>query len=85
MNANIWVPDELGGSPWRPVVDANDRDKFYTFLENSPQALRNGGKFYNISVMLGVTSDEGAFKVADCNHFFYSFNIISHPIFIFFI
>ena len=66
MNANIWVPSELGGSPWRPVVDANDKDKFYTFLENSPQALRNSGKFYNITVMLGVTSDEGAHNVRNC-------------------
>ncbi|RNA09672.1 neuroligin- X-linked-like, partial [Brachionus plicatilis] len=65
MNANIWVPMELGGNPWRPVVDANDRDKFFTFLENSPDVLRNGGKFYNISVMFGVTSDEGAYQVAD--------------------
>lgn len=68
MNANIWVPMELGGSPWRPVVDANDRDKFFTFLENSPDVLRNGGKFYNISVMFGVTSDEGAYQVADCKN-----------------
>lgn len=70
MNADIWVPMELGGSPWRPVVDANDRDKFFSFLENSPDVLRNGGKFYNISVMFGVTSDEGAYQVADCKTIF---------------
>lgn len=69
MNANIWVPTELGGSPWRPVVDSNDKDKFYTFLENSPQVLRNSGKFYNITVMLGVTSDEGAYFVKNSNLF----------------
>lgn len=66
MNANIWVPTELGGSPWRPVVDANDKDKFYTFLDNSPLALRQSGKFYNITVMFGVTSDEGAYAVKNC-------------------
>ena len=65
MNANIWVPLELGGNPWRPVIDANDKDKFYTFLDNSPQILRNAGKFYNITVMFGVTSEEGAYHVAD--------------------
>jgi hypothetical protein len=70
MNANIWVPTELGGSPWRPVVDANDKDKFYTFLDNSPQALRNSGKFYNITVMLGVTSDEGAYSIRNCKQKF---------------
>ena len=64
MNANIWVPSELGGSPWRPVVDANEKDKFYSFLDNNPHVLRNGGRFYNITVMLGVTSDEGAYQVA---------------------
>ena len=67
MNADIWVPSELGGSPWRPVVDANDMDKFLTFLDKDPEVLRNGGKFYNITVMLGVTSDEGADYVNDCN------------------
>jgi cholinesterase len=67
MNANIWVPIELGGSPWRPVIDSNDKEKFYTFLENSPQILRNSGKFYNISVMIGVTSEEGSFAVSKRN------------------
>jgi neuroligin len=69
MNADIWVPSELGGSPWRPVVDANDKEKFYTFLENNPPLLRNSGKFYNISVMFGVTSEEGAFNVARSTYF----------------
>ena len=64
MNADIWVPSELGGSPWRPVSDANDKEKFYSFLDGSPFSLRNSGKFYNISVMVGVTSDEGANIVA---------------------
>jgi hypothetical protein len=73
MNANIWVPSELGGSPWRPVVDANDKEKFYTFLENNPPLLRNSGKFYNISVMFGVTSEEGAFNVANSTNFFENF------------
>jgi hypothetical protein len=81
MNANIWVPIELGGSPWRPVIDSNDKEKFYTFLENSPQILRNSGKFYNISVMIGVTSEEGSYAVSkrnltlniyfSCYNFFY--------------
>ncbi len=65
MNADIWVPMELGGSPWRPVIDANDKDKFFTFLDNSPYVLRNSGKFYNISVMFGVTSEEGSYHVAN--------------------
>ena len=66
MNANIWVPAELGGSPWRPVVDGNERDAQYSFLQQSPQFLRRAGKFYNISVIVGVTSDEGAFLVNNC-------------------
>ena len=73
MTADIWVPLELGGSPWRPTIDANDRDKFFTFLENSPENLRKGGKFYNISVMVGVTSEEGAQHVARCKHYFLFF------------
>jgi len=66
MNAEIWVPQELGGSPWRPVVDAEDMDKFLTFLDNSPKNLRDSGKFYNITVMFGVNSDEGADEVSAC-------------------
>jgi hypothetical protein len=66
MNANIWVPAELGGSPWRPVIDVFDRDKRFSFLEHSPEFLRKNGKFYNISVIVGVTSDEGAYLVNNC-------------------
>ena len=66
MNADIFVPRELGGSPWRPVVDVGENDKYYTFLDNSPSILRNTGKFYNISVMFGVTSDEGSYLVKNC-------------------
>jgi neuroligin len=63
MNANIWVPAELGGSPWRPVIDVTDRDSNLAFLHASPEVLRRSGKFYNISVIVGVTSDEGAYIV----------------------
>lgn len=69
MNANIWVPAELGGSPWRPVIDVFDRDKRFSFLEASPEVLRKNGKFYNISVIVGVTSDEGAYLVNNCKLF----------------
>ena len=75
MKADIWVPSELGGSPWRPVVDSFGPDAKFYFLENSPTFLRNSGKFYNISVMLGVTADEGAFLVNNCNfntHFLFN-------------
>ncbi len=69
MNADIWVPSELGGSPWRPVIDAHDMDKFLTFLNENPEVLRSSGKFYNITVMFGVNSEEGADQVNLCNNF----------------
>jgi hypothetical protein len=71
MTANIWVPLEMGGSPWRPVVDANDKEKYYTFLDSSPHLIRQSGQFYNISVMFGVTFDEGAQHVKKSIQFFH--------------
>ena len=80
MSADIWVPEELGGSPWRPVVDAIDMDKFLTFLDSSPKSQRDSGQFYNITVMFGVNSEEGADFVDRSNNFLlFSFSVLNIP------
>jgi neuroligin len=66
MNVQLDVPLELGGSPWRPTIDNFLNDNKFIFLENTPQIIRNSGLFYNISVMFGVTNDEGSYLVNNC-------------------
>jgi hypothetical protein len=78
----LWFQPQVGIFPWGPVLDGNFtvpkdgwyegwREKDWHFLEDTPEDLIRRGRFNRgLSYMSGVTTQEAAFFICECNLFF---------------
>jgi len=75
----VWFQPQVGIFPWGPVLDGNFtvprddwfegwRERDWHFLWETPEELIRRGKFNRgLSYMSGVTIQEAAFFICECN------------------